>query len=221
MIKISASTNPCPENKLLDYAKLLQNSGVHYMHCDVMDGVFVPSKCLPYEKVRELSFGQLLSIDVHLMVASPLEAVKKFVQARPNYITVHYEAFTSLMQIIEAVSIIKKHNILAGISIKPNTPVENVLPLLKNFDLLMIMSVEPGSSGQKFLPQTIKKFEIANEYRKQENLNLKLQADGGVTEENVQQLVRAGVDIIAVGSALYNSRHKGEYVQKLQKLSEF
>lgn len=220
MIKISASTNPCPENKLLDYAKMLQNSGVHYLHCDVMDGVFVSSKCLPYEKVRELSFGQLLSIDIHLMVASPLEAVKRFVQVRPNYITVHYEAFTSLSQILEAVEIIKKHNILAGISIKPNTPVESVLPLLKDFDLLMIMSVNPGKSGQKFLPETIRKFEIVNEYRKRENLNIKLQADGGVNETNVEQLARAGVDIAVVGSALYNSRHKGEYVQKLQKLSQ-
>lgn len=217
MIRISPSTNPCPENKLLEYALLLQKSGADYLHCDVMDGRFVTNYCLPYEKVYELSFGQLLPIDVHLMVENPNVYVKQFLQVKPNYLTIHYECFSNHEELLNTINFIKSNGILAGISIKPSTEINKILPILQHVNLLMIMSVEPGKSGQQFIESTLEKFKFVNEFRKQNNLNFKLQADGGVNEHNIDKLYNAGVDIAVVGSALYNAPNKQVYIEKLKQ----
>lgn len=219
MIRIAPSTNPSPENKLLDYALLLQQSGADILHCDVMDGKFVTTTCLPYEKVYELSFGQLMPLDVHLMVEYPRMAVEQFLNAKVNYLTVHYESFNSDAELLDCLHYIQHNGVLAGLSIKPTTNLQNILPLLKHVNLLMIMSVQPGKSGQTFLPETLEKFETVNKFRKENNLNFKLEADGGVNDTNIQQLHKAGVDIAVVGSYLYNAPNKKVTIDKLKNLT--
>lgn len=218
MIKISASTNPPKEINLLDYVLQVQNSGVDYVHCDVMDGQFVKTECMPISKIKEVSFGCLLPVDVHLMVANPMWYIKQILPLKVNYITVHYESFKTPEELQEAIHLIRSKGVLVGLSIKPNTSLTKIMPLLNQIDMLMIMSVEPGKSGQEFLPSTIEKFKTASDYRKQHNLNFKLQADGGVNEHNLPSLIQAGVDVVALGSALYNSQNKQMYVNKLKSL---
>ncbi len=216
MIKISASTNPCNEDKLLEYFLQLQNMGIDYVHCDVMDGKFVTNTALPMEKVRELSYGCLLPIDVHLMVKNPVAYLESCFEAKVNYVTVQYEVFISDFDLLMTLNIIKANGLLAGLSIKPSTDINKILPLLKYINLLMIMSVEPGKSGQKFLDETFKKFEIINNYRQKNNLNFKLQADGGVNLDNVEKLKTLGVDIAVVGSALYGNKNRQEFIEKFK-----
>jgi len=184
----------------------------------VMDGQFVAGSCLDAELAKQVSFSTLLMLDVHLMVANPMEAIKQYLGVRPNYITVHYESFNNKEDIIKAIELIKQHGVLVGVSINPDTKVEEVLDILPLIDLFLIMSVVPGLSGQSFIEDTYNKFEIANNYRKSYNLNFKLQADGGVNECNIGKLAKLGVDIAVVGSALYKAEDKAEYIKKLKAL---
>ena len=216
MIKIAASTCPCPEDKQLEYALLLQKSGLDYLHCDVVDGKFASYVRLSVDKVKELSYGCLLLIDVHLMVQNTMEEIKKYLNADVNIITIQYESFNNNEEVFRAIKKIKSENVLAGISIKPETPVEAIYPFLSEVFLIMALSVKPGKSGQEFITSTFDKFKKLNEFRKANKLNFKIQADGGVNTGNIAKLKKLGVDIAVVGSALYNAKNKKEYIQLLK-----
>lgn len=217
MIKIAPSTHPCSnEKKLLEYALLLQKSGADMLHCDVMDGSFVKNVSLSYDKVRELSFGCLLPIDVHLMVEHPIEEINKYLQAKVNYITVHYEAFENESELLTGLNLIKSHEVLAGISIKPKTPVAEILPYLHQVHLVLIMSVEPGYSGQEFIESTLNKVQELTKIREEQGLNFRIQVDGGINHTNIQKVAQSGADIVVVGSAMYNAPNKKVYIDKLK-----
>ena len=119
MIKVLPSTNPCPEDKLLDYTKMLMDLGVEYLHCDVMDGKFVENKCLDFSLVEKIRNNTNILLDVHLMVEEPLKFVDSFLEAGADYITVHYEVFKSIEDLKKAISYIKFKGLKVGVSIKP------------------------------------------------------------------------------------------------------
>ena len=217
MIKIAPSTNPCDETKLLDYALKLQASGADYMHLDVMDGQFVTNKALNLSIAKTLSFGCLLPIDVHLMTVDPIEHIEDYIKIRPNYITTHLESYTSQEEVLKAYNLLKEHGILFGLSIKPTTIVEALVPYLNIVNLVLPMSVEPGKSGQEFMESTLKKYEFLDNYRKEHGLNYKIEADGGVNHTNIAELKQRGVDIAVVGNAMFNSPNKKIYIDKLKK----
>ena len=157
MIRVMPSSNPSDEKELVNYAKELQSIGVDFLHCDVMDGKFVPAKCLPIELIREVSLNTLLGLDIHLMIENPLETLEQYCKLRANFITLHYESFENSKDLLKAIDMIKAKKILVGISIKPSTDVSKISAYLPLIDMVLVMSVEPGKSGQQFMPMALEK----------------------------------------------------------------
>ncbi len=218
MIRICPSTNPCDEEKLVDYAKEMQAYDIRFMHCDVMDGVFVENKCLSVEKIREITEETQIGLDIHLMVSEPLMVLDKFLELPANFITMHYEAFKNSSDILRAVDKIHKKGVLAGISIKPNTNISAIKPLLPYIDLVLIMSVEPGKSGQEFIESSIGKIKEIYSLIVQNQLRVKIEVDGGINKDNIRGVVNAGASMVVIGSALYNSEDRKNFVEYVQRI---
>lgn len=216
MIKISPSTNPCDESNLLEYAKELQNYDVQFIHCDVMDGKFVENRCLPIELIREISLNTQLGLDIHLMVEEPKKEVLKYLNLPANYITTHYEAYSNKSDIVKVVDLIHKKGILAGLSINPDTNIGSVLSYLPYIDLILIMSVVPGKSGQSFIYSTLAKIKQASEFIKGNGLRVKIEVDGGINKENIRDIANAGANMVVVGNALFKAEDRKEFINYIQ-----
>ena len=218
MIKISPSVNLVKGGNLKDYALLMQDSGADYLHCDVMDGKFVPAKCLSLEDVEKLSYETLLPLDVHLMVANPISVLEKYAKLKVFCLTTHFEAYSDDFDILRAIEIVYKRGILFGLSVKPETRIERVFRFLPYIDMLLIMSVEPGKSGQSFQPKSIKRIEKTRTYIKKHKIKCQIEVDGGINENNIQEVVDAGADIVAMASSIYKQKDKKEFISKLKKI---
>lgn len=185
----------------------LQNSGLDYIHLDVMDGKFVPNISLPYDEVIDL-ISSNQKLDVHLMVEDVEEYIDNFSNINPEYITFHLE----VGNILKLIQKIKSKNIKVGLSIKPNTDLEEIKPYLSFIDLVLVMSVEPGYGGQKFLENTISRIEELYQYKVQNKLSFKIEVDGGINDQNIFNLKKC--DMIVVGSFIT----KGNYSEQIKKL---
>lgn len=215
MIKVLPSTNPCPENKLLDYSKELYNLGIEYLHCDVMDGKFVKNKCLDYEVLRYVRDNCNILLDVHLMVEDVFEKVLEFSKLKPNIITVHYESLKNEKEFNKIYKLLKSKDILLGLSIKPNTSIDSIKNLLNKIDLLLIMTVEPGKSGQTFLENSIDKIRKAKDLIKDKDIILEV--DGGINENTYEEVINAGAEFLVIGSAIYNATNRKKFLVKIDK----
>lgn len=218
MLKISASINPCPEGQAVEYCKNLQEIGVDYIHLDVMRSNFVGHDALHINTIYDIYDNTLVPLDCHLMVDEPLTILKEYLKLKVNYITVHYEAFKDKKDLLKAIKMIHDKHILVGLSIKPNTFINEIKEYLPLIDLVLIMGVEPGKSGQKMISNTIPKVKelrsIIYEYR----YDLKIEVDGGVNEDNMKSIYDAGADIVVVGSKLYEARNKRKFVEMVHNL---
>lgn len=215
-IYVSASLDPIKEySKMLDFAKELQGH-VDMLHCDIMDGKFVERKTFDYNLVNNINQNCLTMLDVHLMCKEPLEMIEYYLKAGANIITIHYEAFEDKNEIVECFQLIKNANALAGLSLKPNTSIKDIKMFLHDVDVVLVMSVEPGLSGQKFMPEALEKIKELNEIRKNNYYHYKIEVDGGITDENSKEVVNAGADILVSGSYIYNSKNHKEAIDKLK-----
>lgn len=194
--------------------EMVNNSQAEWFHLDVMDGVFVPniSYGMPIiEKINSLTDKVL---DVHLMIVEPDRYISAFKQVGADVLTVHYEACTHLHRTIQA---IKAEGMKAGVALNPHTPVSVLEDVISDVDLVLIMSVNPGFGGQKFIENTYNKVAKLKQMIHEAGANVIIEIDGGVGVQNASKLVEAGADALVAGSAVFNAENPTEYIAELRK----
>ena len=206
MIKISPSI--LASNNRIESIKKLNNTNADYLHIDVMDGIFVPNTQMPIEEILELEKYSNIPLDVHLMVTNPEDYINKLDNKNIEYITFHIEIDKDIDKLINK---IKSLNYKVGISIKPNTNIKSIIPYLDKIDLVLIMSVEPGFGGQKFMPNSL----IKAQELKLINPNITLEIDGGINDTNIEE-VKKYIDITVVGSYITNSNDYNKAINNLK-----
>lgn len=203
-----------------DFAYLAQdcrdvlNAGADWLHIDVMDGDFVPNLSLGIPVLAGLSKAVDAFYDVHLMIRRPLEYIEAFARAGADLITFHLEADSDVEKTIEA---IHAAGCKAAVSVKPATPVEEVFPYLGRLDMVLIMSVEPGFGGQKFMPQAVDKIAAL---RERAGDGLMIQVDGGVDANTAPLCTRAGADVLVAGSAVFGKKDRKEAILAIRSACE-
>ena len=182
-----------------------QNIGIKWLHFDVMDGHFVPNISFGAPILSSISQKFKLFNDVHLMISDPTKYYLDFVKAGADLITFHLESLKSEEEVVNLVNLIKKENVKVGISIKPNTDVKKLLPFLNLIDLILIMSVEPGFGGQKFMDTALDKIEFLSKYKDENSLQYLIEVDGGINNITYKKCASKGVDVCVIGSYLLKS----------------
>ena len=200
LIKISPSILSADFSKLGTEIQDLEKANADLIHIDVMDGHFVPNITIGPEVISKLRKHTSLPFDVHLMISPVDNFIKEFAEAGADIITIHPEATNNL---VESIKKIKSYNKKAGISLNPKTSVEKVLPVLNLIDLVLIMSVNPGFGGQKFMKETLEKVKILRKEIDSKKLKVQIEIDGGINFENSKMAIDAGVDILVSGTTIF------------------
>ncbi len=198
--------------------EMINKSEAHWIHYDVMDGVFVPDKTIGYESISKLNLTNTIPLDVHLMVSSPTKNLQKYLDAGANILTVHFESYSSRSQLISDFKKIRENHALVGLSFKPSTDISKVLQYLSYVDVVLVMGVEPGKSGQEFMEPVFSNIKIINDYRVLHNLNYLIEVDGGINFENNKKIISLGADILVSGNLLFNSENKKETIAELKNI---
>ncbi len=220
-MEVSASILSVKKENCIQTFYNLETSGIDYFHIDVMDGEFVKNNTtkIMTEYTEYLNTITNIPLDVHLMVKDVMAYVKSYLVFEPRSITMHYEAASSEEELLNWIQYIKEQNCKVGISVKPNTNVEEIYKFLPYIHTVLVMTVEPGEGGQKLIPETIEKVKKLKKYLQENNLEVEIEADGGINEDNAKVLKDAGCDIIVAGTSIVSSNDYKETVRKL-KLEE-
>ncbi len=186
--------------KLGEQIREADQAGAQYIHIDVMDGVFVPSISYGMPVIKSIRPATDKVFDVHLMIVDPIRYIKDFVDSGADIITFHLEASDDPKAVIDE---IHKYGKKAGISIKPGTEVDAVIPYVDMVDMILVMTVEPGFGGQKFIPESIGRIKAVKKVLEDKKLHTDIQVDGGIYTDNVQAVLDAGANVIVAGSAVF------------------
>jgi len=200
-------------SRLGEEIKAVESAGADLIHVDVMDGHYVPNITIGPGVVSSLRKTTSLPFDVHLMIEDPDRYIDAFVDAGSNIITVHAEAVTHLHRTVQY---IKTKGVRAGVSLNPSTPLACVEEILPYIDLLLIMTVNPGFGGQKFITGMLPKIRKAREFAQARGLKMAIEVDGGVTAENIGTLADAGADIFVAGAAVFGSPSYSDTIRKMK-----
>lgn len=193
----------------------IQHSGADWVHVDVMDGLFVPNISIGIPVVRAIRPVTKLPLDVHLMIEKPIRYVSQFVKAGADIVTVHLEA-DQPQNILEALDVIHSLGAKAGIVLKPKTPAEAAIAYLKKCDVVLVMTVEPGFGGQKFMVDMMSKVQTLKALLAKENPDCLLEVDGGVDSLTCGICKESGADVLVTGSAYFKAENRAAFVRKIQ-----
>ncbi len=216
MIQISPSILSADFSKLGDEVKEICELGADYIHVDVMDGHFVPNISFGAGVMKSLNEISSVPYDVHLMIEDPDKYLDTFVTDKTEFITVHQEASVHLDRTIEHIKSLGNGVIKAGVSLNPATPVDILSCIIDKVDLVLIMSVNPGFGGQKFIPQSIDKVRELSRIREEKNLKFLIEVDGGVNGDNARLLKEAGADILVAGSYIFKSGDRKKAIESIK-----
>jgi ribulose-phosphate 3-epimerase len=214
LIELAPSILSADFARLAEQVHAASEGGGTVIHVDVMDGHFVPNLTVGPPLVKSLRKATDLPLDCHLMIENPDQFIAEFVEVGADWISVHQEACRHLNRTLH---LIRSHDALAGVVINPATPVETLSEVLDIVDYVLVMSVNPGFGGQKFIPETVHKIRRLADLRSQRGLNYRIEVDGGIALETVAEVVRAGAEILVAGNAVFGQGDPKTNAQKLLK----
>lgn len=200
MVELAPSILSCNFYDLKSDIKDTYETDLKILHVDVMDGIFVPNISFGFKVINDLRKNCNYFLDTHLMIEEPIRYIEEFKKAGADRLTVHYEACKNLG---ETLDLINKSGMKAGLTFKPKTDKESMLSFMDKIDLILIMSVEPGFGGQSFMEDSLEKIKFFRKYIDDNNLDVKIEVDGGIKTTNVNKVIDAGADIIVAGSDVF------------------
>jgi ribulose-phosphate 3-epimerase len=214
LIELAPSILSADFARLAEEVRAASEGGGSVIHVDIMDGHFVPNLTIGPPVMRSLRRATKLPLDCHLMIENPDQFIPDFAEAGADWISVHQEACRHLNRTLH---LIKSHDCLAGVVINPATPVDTLVEVLDIVDYVLVMSVNPGFGGQKFIPSTLHKLRRLAEIRSQRGLNFRIEVDGGISLDTVADVVHAGAEILVAGNAVFGGGDPRKNAQALLK----
>lgn len=213
MVELSPSVLSANFANLQNDLDQLKKTKVKYLHLDIMDGKFVPNISFGFPIIKAIRKDNDFIFDTHLMIDEPIRYIDQFKKSGADLVTIHYEACSNLDETIEK---IKSCGLKVGLSFKPKTDINNIIPYLEKIDLCLVMSVEPGFGGQSFMEGSIGKIQKLRSYIDENNLSCLIEVDGGIKDHNLKKVIDAGVDVVVSGSDIF-SHKKNSIVEQVNK----
>ena len=207
MVELAPSILSCDFSNLQADLDQTKDTDLKMIHIDVMDGSFVPNISFGFKVISDIRDKNDYLFDTHAMIYEPIKYIEEFKKAGVDRLTIHYEACENLDQTIEK---IKENDMQVGLTFKPATDVDLIIPYLDKIDLVLVMSVEPGFGGQTFMESSIEKIKILRDYIDNNNLDVLIQVDGGIKTTNVKKVIEAGTDIVVSGSDVFGKDIKNQ-----------